>query len=533
MPGNRNAVVGIALGSALLVNTVGCSQPREPTPKRASMQLPSSPPTPSPFAPPPEWAEYIAQVKAAEQVQGDEARCKAYPDLPGNQWRPGAAQGRCSLLRAPAYTLDQIDALLDTDEGAAKLERTFAALLDAHYRDQAQREQIFVAFFVFDETLRAGEVARRWAARAPDSAFAQVALGSHYDTAGWKARGTGSVSETPEHQFKRMADYFAEAIPAFKRAMKIEPRLSVACNKLSTIGRQVDRALQKAASSHCLKVDPDSYHVVLDRINAAMPRWGGSDAELRDAVAYAAARTERNPILGALLGDEASYRPLAAQGIGDMAELAAGFDAAVRLGVNGATFARAGDAFADIGDNWHAVALYSQSIRFWPNDPRKRYSRAERMSQIFHDYAWARTDMEIALKYAPDAPDNNYLMGLIVEQQETPAAARPYFQRAMQEPWRAGAMEHYCQSFVVPEVTKEANACTRQLVEEYPESAFGLYLRAKALAGSDVVGALAAMEQFRQRAIPAIEEHRRALSEADAFEAGLRARLPTPKPSVQ
>jgi|GEM_PF-5134277 len=98
MPGIRNAVVGIALGSALLFQPVHAAS--------------SAKGPPEPDTPPAEWAEYIAQVKAADKVQGDEVRCKAHPDLPGNQWRPGAAQGRCSLLRAPVYTLDQIDALL-------------------------------------------------------------------------------------------------------------------------------------------------------------------------------------------------------------------------------------------------------------------------------------------------------------------------------------------------------------------------------------------------------------------------------------
>ncbi|HEY1139536.1 MAG TPA: DUF4034 domain-containing protein, partial [Lysobacter sp.] len=397
----------------------------------------------------------------------------------------------------------------------------------AHYRDQAHREQIFIAFIVFDETPRAGEVAQRWAKAAPGSGFAHVAVGSHYDKAGWMARGGGFASQTSDRQFESMAGYFAEAIPAYKRAMKIEPRLSVACYGLSAIGRQVDDALQKAASSHCRKVDPDSYYVALDHITAAMPKWGGSEKELRDAVAYAAARTKRNPILGALLGDEVSYRPLAAPVLLVTREVSEELGIAVRLGVNGATFARAAYAATEAGDYWTAFALHSQSIRFWPDDPDRRFSRAWALADTFHDYAWARSDMEVVMKDGSDDPGHNFLMGSILEAVETPASARPYFRRAMEEPWRWGAMERYCQTFVTPVVMEEADACIRELLAEYPDSVLALFLRAKVLASRDAVAALAEVEEFRRRANPIV--HERALAESMPLEAMLKAQLPAAK----
>ena len=122
-----NAVAGIALGSALLALDAHAGEAGRPTP-------------------PAQWTQYFEQVRKAEAMTGDgEARCNAYPDLPGNEWRAGAAQGRCSILRNPARSLDDIDRLLATPEGVAELERGFATLLDAHYRDQSQRDQIFVA----------------------------------------------------------------------------------------------------------------------------------------------------------------------------------------------------------------------------------------------------------------------------------------------------------------------------------------------------------------------------------------------------
>ena len=102
--------------------------------------------------------------------------------------------GRCTILRAPAWSLDDIDRLLATPEGVAELERGFANLLDAHYTDQSQREQIFIAFGVFDESKRAGDVSQRWLKLAPESAFANTAAGVHLGASGWKARGKACIA---------------------------------------------------------------------------------------------------------------------------------------------------------------------------------------------------------------------------------------------------------------------------------------------------------------------------------------------------
>lgn len=472
MPGIGYAIAGIALGSAVLFQSAHAQTlpPREP---------------------PAEWAAYIAQVKAADAIQDDEARCKAYPDLPGNQWRPGAAQGRCSLLRAPAWTLDQIDALLANGKGVAQLERKFAALLDAHYRDPSQREQIFIAFSVFDESTRAAAVAQRWLKASPKSAFANVAAGMHFGAAGWKARGQRYASNTSAEQLNEMSGYFAQAVPLYLRAMELEPRLSVACTKLSAIGRQSDDALQAYASSHCLDVDPDSYYVAWEQIVSAQPKWGGSDDGLRHAVAYAAARTGRNPILGALLGESAGYRPGLADNEGEVVEELAG---AARMGPGAALMAETGRGYWVNQDYWRGIAYYSQALRFRPDDAWYRYARAALAGDFYH-LEWAHSDMLVALKHEPDNARYLVMMGSIIERLESPAAARPYYRRAMTGEYRLQAMERHCSTFVYPDVAPEADACTRELVEALPMSAGAWHMRSRALVGHDMEGAIAAMKR--------------------------------------
>ena len=130
--------------------------------------------------PPPEYASHVAAMRKADAIQDPLQRCLAYPDLPGNTWTPGVAQARCTMFLSPLpYTLDDIAGLLDKDAGAATLDATFRQLLEAHYTVPAKREQITRLLDVFSDgdRAKAERTARRWTAVAPDSEFAQAALG--------------------------------------------------------------------------------------------------------------------------------------------------------------------------------------------------------------------------------------------------------------------------------------------------------------------------------------------------------------------
>ncbi|MDI9239567.1 DUF4034 domain-containing protein [Lysobacter sp. LF1] len=448
--------------------------------------------------PPAEWASYVAKVRKAEAVKNDEARCLAYPDLPGNKWRQGAAKGRCSLLRKPMLSLDQVDRLLASDEGVVELDRRFAAALDAHYQDPAQRDQVFVAFKVFDGSARAGKVAERWLEAAPRSAFANAAAGTHYSERGWKARGQRFISQTSEADLKRMGDGFSRAVPLYLTALDLEPRLSVACVSLAAIGRQSSDALQQFGMDRCLKMDPDSYHVVQEWLNQVEPRWGGSDAQLAKVVAYAAARTERSPALGVFLGASAGYRP----SVQDYGRFAEELGAAARMGPSAGMAKYAGEGFSARNDTWRAFAYLSQAIRFRPDDPQPRYSRAMLFYNNLKEFAWARADMDVALRAAPNDPDYNYQQARNIQKVKDNLAARPYFKRAMSHPvmgeW---ATAFYCESFIFPQFQRaEADRCTKDAVAKYPYNGEVWRLRAWTLYLSDQPGLREAVDQFARHA---------------------------------
>jgi tetratricopeptide (TPR) repeat protein len=477
----RNAAAGIALGSALLVTNAHAARPE-------------------PAQPPAEWAQYIAEVRKADAMEDGEARCKAYPDLPGNEWRPGAAQARCTLLRPAPWPLEEIGRLLSTSDGVDALERGFSALLDAHYKDQSQREQIFIAFSVFNESPQSGAISQRWLELAPNSAFANTAAGIHYGASGWEARGGEYAAKTPAEKFKRMEGLFAKAVPLYGRALEIEPRLSVACHRLIGIGMQSSDALQNHALSHCTKVDPDSYYVTYEQFLAAQPKWGGSDEQMRWAVAYASARVERNPILGALLGEAAGYYPSMADDYDTVVDELTG---ATRMAPSGTLMGHAGNGYWGLEQPWPAMVYLSQATRFWPRDARLRYERAAVLFDWLEDPEWARSDLRIAIEEAPDNSRYLYLLGKVTEDLDGPLAARPYFKRAMSGKRRQQAMERYCQTYMIPGAQlSDADNCTRELVIEFPLSGEGWRLRAWTLYEAGSLEVLDAVEQFARTAKP-------------------------------
>lgn len=418
--------------------------------------------------PPAKWAAYIDAARAVDAVADDEARCVAHPDLPGNSWRPDAGKWRCAILRKPPFQLDEIDRLLGSEDCRAGLESRFAALLDAHYKDQNQREQIFLAFAPFDSSARAGEIAKRWLEQSPGSAFANAALATHHGAAGWEARGSRFVRETSDEQLERMSRKFALAIPLYLKALEIEPRLSPACTDLAAIGRQASDALQQYAMARCTKVDPDSYFLAIERISAAKPKWGGSDAQLRYAVAYAQARVDRNPMLAALLGESAGYRPANAE---DEAAVADELAAAAKMGPSGSLSSLAGRGYSRRGDRWAALVYLSQSLRFWPRSAERRYERAGVLMSL-GELEWARSDMRVALEQQPNDGWNQYRAGQIVAELEGVQNARPYFKRAMDyAESRKVAMAQYCSGFILQNMMMETDACTRDFVTEYPTDA--------------------------------------------------------------
>ena len=443
-----------------------------------------------------DYADYFAAVRKADSITDPLQRCLAYPDLPGNAWLPGLAKARCTMFLAPKlYSLEAIDKLLTQPGGAATLETAYSALLDAHFNVPAQREHINIALGVFkdEDHDRAERIARAWLAVAPESPFARTSLGHVLERRGWNARGTKYASDTPDENLRKMNAYFVDAAKQYSAAMETNAKLLPACEGLMAIGRQSSDEVQAFATKHCLDVDPASFYVIEELMNAAEPRWGGSDAEMRAVAAYAQARVAKNPVL-ALFAFHHAFYEIERMKDGDAQALAV-LEPAARLVPNAGYLRLVGGAYYRKDDNWKALSYLSQALRFSPNAaPESRY-RA-RALRALGESEWARADAERAVALDAKNGHGQQLLGKIVRELDGPAAALPYFKRALEDSnTREFAFNDYCGSLIDAKQRNEAGKCIDELLAAYPENPEGWRQRLF-LIGYDAPGSQEAMERF-------------------------------------
>ncbi len=448
----------------------------------------------TPIAPPALFRDHLVQVRAVEaQPLDDEARCLAYPDLPGNAWPANAGTSRCLLLRAPILSLDEIDRQLDQPKGAGILDRRFKALMQAHYEDASQREQIFIAYSIFDADPKAERVGRRWLAQSPDSAFAKMALGDAYARQGWRARGTKWASETSGQQLERMGALFERAVPLLAEALQKEKRLSPACEQLAAIGRMSSDQIQRWATAECLKVDAQSYFVLEEVITQAEPRWGGSEEAMRAAAALIAARVAQNPALLTLTAIPIGYEADLAN---TWSEIMPGTIAASLKAPNAGYMARAGRGMYAQGDRWRALSWVSQSLRFQPRDDDDLALRAEILMEL-DDGEWALRDARRAVAAAPDSARRQYLLARATRRALGEREARDALLRTMEDAdLREQAYELYCQTYSMTGQLAAGEACTRALVREFPRNGEGWRMMAWFLGVQDDPAQAEAIDQF-------------------------------------
>lgn len=446
--------------------------------------------------PPAEYAAYFAAVRSADAITDPLQRCLAYPDLPGNTWAPGIAKARCTMFLTPSkYSLDAIGEMLAQPHGPEALDAYFEALLAAHYADPAQREQITAALTVFNNQDRdkAERIARAWLAARPQSPFAHTAVGHVLARRGWSARGTALVRDTPAENLRAMDAYFLDATKEYLAALKANPKLLPACQELMGIGRQSSDRLQQYATQVCMKADPASYFVVDEMMYAAEPRWGGSDAAMRSVSAYAQARISENPVLG-LFAFHHAYYAIERSDDNDASALAILEPASLQV-PNAGYLRLVGGAYLRKDDPWKALVYLSQALRFSPNYAQESRFRALALMQVGQPQ-WARADAERAVSLAPDDGFALEQLGEILRKLEGPAAAAPYFKRAIADAkTRESAYNDYCGVLLDARQLDEAGNCIDALLAAFPQNPEGWRQRLY-LIGFDAPGSKQAMERF-------------------------------------
>ena len=238
---------------------------------------------------PEQWRDYLIKARAAERIADPLQRCLAFPDPPNNEWPTGHAEAHCRHhFAVERLTLDQIASLVERGE-VAKLEEILDQSLARHFSEDGHSEAIHDTFNYLltsrEDNDRIGQVTESWLKQAPKSAYANLARGSYYNGAAWKARGSKYASETPRESMRRMSELVEQAIPYFRKAISINPKLMPAYTGMVDLGMVDSRPdLEAKAVAQAEKIDPACVELANVRMRTLKPRWGGSYEEM---LAYA------------------------------------------------------------------------------------------------------------------------------------------------------------------------------------------------------------------------------------------------------
>jgi tetratricopeptide (TPR) repeat protein len=460
----------------------------------------------------------MSSVPAANRVALKQ--CLAAPDLPDNKWPKNAGKARCWLSLPQSPSLRDVAAMLREPDGTLKLDRLYAEILEAHYKDPAHRDSLFRAYSDFG-TPQGRLLATEWMAKAPGSEFARLAKGEAALGAAWEARGNAFSDKTSDAQFESMTEQLKLAVPSLLTALHDEPRLSPACVDLMNIGDMVgDAGLRAAAAQHCTKVDPFSLNVNSMLLEAADPRWGGSFDAIDRVIEQIRLREKDSPMLASLL----------AKGIGrraympfnddiNLVPIVHELDRAALTAPDPFYIDRAGLAYEQAGNRPKALVYYSQALRFAPDEASFLIHRAQ-LRATMGDHTHALEDARRAAIQPDDCgckDDAN--LALVFRDLFRIDDERAELLKAEKQPKnRLWALTTMCQTYIANGFDSEHGLpCTKQLAEEFPDDSEAMYLRALTLY---IVHDPAAAEfdaRFRKVADPSVPAYAGEINQLEQF----------------
>jgi len=209
------------------------------------------------------------------------------------------------------------------------------------------------------------------------------------------------------------------------------------------------------------------------------PRWGGSFDDFERTIEKIRPCVRENPALGGSLARAVGWRPASQARNGHWEEAMPGLEAAALLAPDPLFIGYVGLAAKRQGDLRRALGYLSQALRLAPMSPRILYARAG-VRNALGNPAGAALDAERAIALEDDVGVYYSIYGQALIKLGRVEDARAAYHTAMQFPdQRHWAFRHWCQTYIVPAIMEdEAMACTGGLINEYPEKAEVLFMRA-------------------------------------------------------
>lgn len=209
------------------------------------------------------------------------------------------------LLACPAARAGASTRVPDRSEIIKKLNGYQFKALDAElcdYQkayevDPAQEMNAIIGFGAFDtpNVLIASRL-DDWVKASPDSYAAAVAHATCLMATGLRWRGEGYANQVTPRQWDNMHLLFAQSVAEAKRALSIDPNLSVAYVVLMRIARVGGTTAEAAqAGGEALHRIPDSFAIREEMMRALTPQWGGSRSAMVSFASASQAYAHQNP----------------------------------------------------------------------------------------------------------------------------------------------------------------------------------------------------------------------------------------------
>jgi tetratricopeptide (TPR) repeat protein len=461
---------------------------------------PAQPSVPFAAAPPELRAFFIAAM-AADTIADPLSRCLAFPDLPNNRWPDGLAVAHCHLAFDPSISLDMVKGYLERNDYDG-LDALFQADLAKHFSKENFRETIHRDFDGFDGSPESNRVSRLWLDKAPKSAFALAARGTHLGNEAWKERGGKWASETPAANMERMSLLASLAIDLLEQSVEREPKLIHSYVRLINVGMLDSRGdVLQRAFDRGQALDPGCRHLTLAKMISLEPRWAGSYPGYRGMAAYAARIAPQlgtRPLVANTLSviqvDQSSALFTKEQYKEKIALLrpvtidSSYFDVYKTLAMS---MAYSGDPDR-LGELMYLLELY----RFDEKD-EKATPELGRILSLVGELDWAETVLEKAIKVHPDQGYAQVLFAGVAFDTAHYAKAEAAYVAALRDPeTRRDALDGLI--WVSQRLGRkvEARRYAELLTAEFPDFGRGWRLLANTLPGSDRKATIAALEKF-------------------------------------
>jgi tetratricopeptide (TPR) repeat protein len=241
----------------------------------------------------------------------------------------------------------------------AALDSELSGYQKAYEADPAQEMNAMIGFGAFDtpNVLIASRL-DDWVKASPDSYSAAVAHATCLMATGVRWRGDGYANAVTQQQWDNMHRLFAQAVAEAKRALSIDPNLSVAYAILIKAARvggtSADAGLAGGEALHRI---PDSFAIREEMMRALLPQWGGSRSAMLNFASTSQSYARQNPSIRFL-----NARPIIAQ--------CESFSDARQLKQSAACYTRAIDAASEYwlpyyrrADNYYGLGEYSLSLQ--------------------------------------------------------------------------------------------------------------------------------------------------------------------------